>query len=717
MDATTQRSHLSVRNNRRNSAGVPMNLVPIVTPADAFDEDSIYADSTVQPPPLKRSRTTQSSRHVNTSPTSASMMSYGSTPGPSAAHMPSPSNIAIPRRYAASQMQSVLPYRQNHEHLQDVNEMDVEVGMDPEQYLQKIGCYTETNQASFAAIDGQSMHIEMDQSDYAAQGYTVPSTYGSLTEATTLDGAMSVRFSDGYNDASSQPPEMVQVNSQSSYVMPFSATADSSHIPGYTYSPGLDTCQDSSYLGSDEAVRGTGSKYLNTNFSGVDHQSPSIPSYLRGGQSMQRTESINTLSSFGMNSSPSAEMFAFSESTGQQLHAPVEMERSLSTSSARSNISLRIRAKDSLRRQNDNASKTQIQPKKAPVIKAADPADVPYASSSSNRAGRGSDLPSAGNKNGKMEIPKAKRERYKHEKLFCDLCKQHPNGFRGEHELRRHKSSKHAVKVKKWICRDPHMYGIETSIDVIRPLSECKHCNEKKTYGIDYNAAAHLRRTHFKEKPARKSSGSTKAGEKKSSSHDADVFTDLPMSELKKWMVEITVTRDQTHYVAEADDAEAEDYSTNAAEIDWDLLDESGETAAVHADDDDFLGMGDAFSGDAAVTASVSMVRGGVADRRTIAHETEFQAEMPKLDGFHQPMYYQEGPISSANFFEPQMNTHHLPLELAGFVSSDIVSSPSGTTITQGTAHPYTGEQHLESPFSQPYGVDGLDFSFLSPDM
>ncbi|KAL6911166.1 hypothetical protein GGI43DRAFT_379095 [Trichoderma evansii] len=106
-------------------------------------------------------------------------------------------------------------------------------------------------------------------------------------------------------------------------------------------------------------------------------------------------------------------------------------------------------------------------------------------------------------------------------RVFCRKCNEYPEGFRGEHELRRHTDAKHAALVKRWVCCEPEGHSPASPQPTI-PLSSCKACVMQKHYGAYYNAAAHLRRAHFNPHRGGKASGDWP-----------------PMSLLKDWMREV----------------------------------------------------------------------------------------------------------------------------------------------------------------------------------
>ncbi|TVY25678.1 Transcriptional regulator [Lachnellula hyalina] len=118
----------------------------------------------------------------------------------------------------------------------------------------------------------------------------------------------------------------------------------------------------------------------------------------------------------------------------------------------------------------------------------------------------------------------------KHDRVYCKSCEDYPDGFRGEHELRRHEDREHKSTIKKWICVQPTDPGSHPVPELSLP--NCKSCLQLKSYGAYYNAAAHLRRAHFKPKAQVR----PKNIEQKGGNEGGDW---PPMSELKHWLKEI----------------------------------------------------------------------------------------------------------------------------------------------------------------------------------
>ena len=144
-----------------------------------------------------------------------------------------------------------------------------------------------------------------------------------------------------------------------------------------------------------------------------------------------------------------------------------------------------------------------------------------------------------------VPIAKAAYVRPQHEKIKCKYCDEKPDGFRGEHELRRHTDRAHGVLRKAFVCVD-----ISTDKQF---LANCKYCKSGKRYNAYYNAAAHLRRVHFNPKQK----GNRKAKPKPVESRGGKGGGDYPAMEIcKLWMTEVEefVPPDMPPY----DDNEAE---------------------------------------------------------------------------------------------------------------------------------------------------------------
>ena len=126
-----------------------------------------------------------------------------------------------------------------------------------------------------------------------------------------------------------------------------------------------------------------------------------------------------------------------------------------------------------------------------------------------------------------IPISKTPHNRPTHEKVKCTKCNEKPDGFRGPHELQRHVDRAHRMLRKAWVCVD-----VSQNKDF---LASCKACRQNKTYGAYYNAAAHLRRTHFnKRQKGRKGKGKN---EEKRGGKGGGEYPSMDI--LKMWMKEI----------------------------------------------------------------------------------------------------------------------------------------------------------------------------------
>lgn len=93
--------------------------------------------------------------------------------------------------------------------------------------------------------------------------------------------------------------------------------------------------------------------------------------------------------------------------------------------------------------------------------------------------------------------------------------------------------------VKKWICVQPQQQNSPDIPKPVVPLHKCKACTtQKKKYGAYYNAAAHLRRAHFRPKATKGRAKTSKVEDTQKRGGKAG--GDWPsMVELKFWMMEV----------------------------------------------------------------------------------------------------------------------------------------------------------------------------------
>ena len=141
------------------------------------------------------------------------------------------------------------------------------------------------------------------------------------------------------------------------------------------------------------------------------------------------------------------------------------------------------------------------------------------------------------------EVAHASQKRFV---LLCTQCDEHPEGFRGEHELRRHTERSHTILRKAWQC-------VDISPDKTF-LAKCKACTSGKKYAAYYNAAAHLCRSHFNPRTKKASKAERRGGRGGDS--------EPPMEVLKTWMKEVEEPVTPFNYKAfnqlfETDDEEA----------------------------------------------------------------------------------------------------------------------------------------------------------------
>lgn len=191
----------------------------------------------------------------------------------------------------------------------------------------------------------------------------------------------------------------------------------------------------------------------------------------------------------------------------------------------------------------------------------------------------------------KEQISKAPYVRPQHPKLYCSMCEEFPQGFRGEHELRRHWDRAHAECRKVWICTEPPTRS--TDWWPAKPLGICKQCKQQKQYNVYYNAAAHLRRAHFcPRKRGRKARGEERE------SRAGKAGGDWPPIEWLKangWLKEIEVSSEQAFgdsmMPTESNMPEVEDVGLDADfELDLELVTQQEQQLAAQT-----LGFQDAY--------------------------------------------------------------------------------------------------------------------------
>ncbi|KAF2741404.1 hypothetical protein EJ04DRAFT_507216 [Polyplosphaeria fusca] len=139
--------------------------------------------------------------------------------------------------------------------------------------------------------------------------------------------------------------------------------------------------------------------------------------------------------------------------------------------------------------------------------------------------------------------PPSKTPPRKVSRLKCSQCNDYPDGFRSEHELRRHTNRIHKKTRKVWVTFD--------SSENKTFLANCKACQTGKRYNECYNAASHLRRMHFH--PHKRGERKMTAAEARRGGKPGDL--DPPMDDLKRdWLreVEEAVENDEDSPQAEA---------------------------------------------------------------------------------------------------------------------------------------------------------------------
>ena len=385
------------------------------------------------------------------------------------------------------QLQRSVSHRRSE--LAQVPELE-NIGEDPAAFLSRAGLSippTLSLTPSPISLSSNSPN-RINNSFYDIQTPTTPSDVQSLTTGTTFTGNNMSRQNSLFNEPLVESIQMMKVNSNPSFFTDVNGV-DQTLFDQIAPSISSTHTRRSSEEEQSQLLVGAGgagdSQFPNS-FASSEAYFQSSGSF---GEKMEKTESNESNTSLSSSSSRSK----------QRLHAQIAVAHSR-----------RLMPKggdgNAMSRENSSHSMTRLDSKDGSQDKIA--------------------------------ISKPAYQRPKHDRVQCKQCDDYPDGFRGEHELRRHQDRQHKQMVKKWICKIPtNGQDLAKPVQPIVPLTRCKACQQKKKYGAYYNAAAHLRRAHFRPKTKGRSKSGSKLDEKKRGGNGGGNWPS--MDELKPWMEEV----------------------------------------------------------------------------------------------------------------------------------------------------------------------------------
>jgi hypothetical protein len=416
-----------------------------------------------------------------------------------------------------------------------------------------VGEYLLVNSLSPLSYDTSYSPHEVSSQDpnrLSVSGFSPQYTWGSPTESLAVSSPTTASLTSASTHSSTDMSRTGSVQSNFSYAQ--------NSLPS-TFTSSFDMMR----MRSDVSNFSTSASQSDQHFSSSVSQPPSKT---QDGARSRRSRQVPYVSRSKRSSvtlSSSDAIASNSSSQSPSYHVAPSMQRSNSSQSTSSASSVQNSSR-SARRHHD----TLLQQKNTPILpKSSDSAEVETHKMARMKSDDGS-----WKQYGVIPRKQQTYQRPQHPKLYCRYCKDHPDGFRGEHELQRHTNRAHSTRRKVWVCVEPSPNGF---------LANCKACRTKKKYGAYYNAAAQwvysspyhttltdltlhsLRRAHFN--PRKRGRKAKTEAEKRGGKGGGDW---PPMQTLKEnWMREIEeVVNDQSQPLAPESNTDDDELFDNDSE-------------------------------------------------------------------------------------------------------------------------------------------------------